>query len=529
MTKGRNENGKKLGNILAIICAFMLLCGCTKSENNSSENSMDNSVSLDSTNSPDSTNSSDTLPENSDEISSVTSSKPEPQPVDIENGMTLTGTPIDNSQLEEFLIEPYYSDWEWNEGEEEFLDSLEVPEIKDLHKRALCMTSLLRSQRFIRFTSAAVENDRKPSCINRVNNKGQTLQYIETGYTYESLYSEYLRTFTKETLEEMFKEYDVFLNYNDALFFQDAARGEWLGEVHREYELISKSNTVIEYRLITFHKDSEDKPAAEYVPELRDEYGIGVTDFRFVLTEDGWRIANLPVEAESSDISSEEEPHQSESPFYAGGVYPDDELVPSEWIHVDSIAEVMEKVDEIIKSDTSAKDPEIALPALMNKNVVFNLMILSVSSLFDINWDAPYNSADFENPIYPFTTEYFSDVQSIYDFAYQPYECSYVEEHFLFGTADNPKKLFAEENGQMYINTASFPAGLGGGPPAFITRSYVEITEKTDNKCTFIWHYPDVEELNPPKDGYEFFYFKKTYTAEYIDGSWKLNKMVINT
>lgn len=286
--------GKKLGNILAILCAFMLLCGCTQSANNPSGNGMDNSVSLDST------NSSDTLSENSNEISSSTSSKPESQPVDIGNGMMLTGTPIDNSQLEEFLIEPYYSGWEWSEGEEEFLDNLEVPEIKDLHNRALCMTSLLRSQRFISYTSATVEEDRKPSCINRIDNKGRTLQYIETGYTYESLYNEYLRTFTKETIEEMFKEHDVFLNYNDALFCQDAARGSWLGEVHREYELISKSDTIIEYRRIIFHKDSEDKPAAEYVSELRNEYGIGVTDFRFVLTEDGWRTASIPVEYEAN-------------------------------------------------------------------------------------------------------------------------------------------------------------------------------------------------------------------------------------
>lgn len=231
----------------------------------------------------------------------------------------------------------------------------------------------------------------------------------------------------------------------------------------------------------------------------------------------------------SSDFSSEEEPPTSEFPFYAGRVYPDDELVPSEWICVESIADVMEKVDEIIKSDTSAKDPEIALPALMNKGVLFFLIFYGTRSLLDINWDAPYNSADFEKPIYPFTTEYFHDVQSIYDFAYQPYERSFVEEHFLLGTVDSPKKPFVEENGQMYINTGSFPTAGFGGPGPFLARSYVEITEKTDNKCTFIWHYPDVEELNPPKDGYEFFYFKKTYTAEYIDGSWKLNKMVINT
>lgn len=80
----------------------------------------------------------------------------------------------------------------------------------------------------------------------------------------------------------------------------------------------------------------------------------------------------------------------------------------------------------------------------------------------------------------------------------------------------------------MYINTGSFPTAGFGGPGPFLARSYVEITEKTDNKCTFIWHYPDVEGLNLPEDGYEFHYYEKTYTAEYIDGSWKLNKIIMN-
>lgn len=231
--------------------------------------------------------------------------------------------------------------------------------------------------------------------------------------------------------------------------------------------------------------------------------------------------------AENSDFSSEK-PSKLDFPFDADRVYPDDELVPSEWIRVDSRAEVMEKVDEIIKSDTSAKDPEIALPALMNKGVLFFLIFYGTRSLLDINWDAPHNSADFEKPIYPFTTEYFHDVQSIYDFAYQPYERSFVEEHFLLGTVDSPKKPFVEENGQMYINTSSFPTAGFGGPGPFLARSYVEITEKTDNKCTFIWHYPDVEGLNLPEDGYEFHYYEKTYTAKYIDGSWKLNKIIMN-
>lgn len=243
---------------------------------------------------------------------------------------------------------------------------------------------------------------------------------------------------------------------------------------------------------------------------VSDDTGIESSDISSELSE------------ESGDFPSEEEPPQQDFSFYAGRVYPDDELVPSEWIRVDNDAEVLEKVDEVLKADTSAKDPEIALPALMNKNVLCYDIFFGTRVLYDINWDAPYNSADYEYPIYPITSEYFPDVQSVYDALYDTFEHSEADKHLY----RDGEPLFTEVNGQVYIYNRRFP--LVGGSSAFLARSYAEITEKTDNKCTFIWHYPDTEMLNEPESGYEFHYYEKTYTAEYIDGSWKLNKIVNN-
>lgn len=216
----------------------------------------------------------------------------EPITVDLGNGMTLTGTPLDKSELEEFTLEPYVSDYIMEKAEEEFLDSLEIPELKDLYKRATRLTWYRLSPVDINCAPAIYANDRVHPYIEG------TVRYYEMGYTYESFYNEYLRTFTEETIDEVFKVhgYDVFLNYNGELFSSDGAMGGWLGEVHQEFELISKSDTVIEFKRLTFHHDSDDKPATEWIPELRNEYGIGVTEFKFVLTEDGWRAANIPVE-----------------------------------------------------------------------------------------------------------------------------------------------------------------------------------------------------------------------------------------
>lgn len=251
-----------------------------------SENTASGSSSI-----PYSTNSS-----YSEDISSVSSSDPEPQPVDIGNGMTLTGTPLDSSELEEFSIEPYIGSDYLAAEDTAFLDSLEVPELEDLYKRALRLTWCSLSPCDVRFAPAVSANDRKVPYIEEKDDDGWSFRYCETGYTYESFYNEYLKAFTKETIDEMFNEYDVFLNYNGELFCSDAARGGWLDEVHREFELFSKSDTVIEFRRLTFHSDSDGKPSTEYIPEYRDEYEIGDTRFKFVLTEDGWRAASIPVE-----------------------------------------------------------------------------------------------------------------------------------------------------------------------------------------------------------------------------------------
>lgn len=285
-------------------------------------------------------------------------------------------------------------------------------------------------------------------------------RYFETGYAYESCRTEYTLTFTKENVEEIFQKYDVFLNYNGELFCSDGSRGGQVGVVRREYELISKSDTVIEFRELIFYKDNDDKPASEYVPELRDEYDLGVIDFKFVLTEDGWRAANIPVEYETT-LSYLSHNHD----YSVNRVYPDDEQVPSDWLRVASHAEGIAKIDDILKSDTSGKDLESTLTALMNRSVLCYALFFGVSrDILNIDWDSPYYYPDFENPIYPFSTEYFTDTQTIFDLAYATYERS-VAEKLLYGVWDlSDEPRYVEENGQMYINNNAFPAGARGPP-----------------------------------------------------------------
>ncbi len=436
----------------------------------------------------------------------------EPAPtVDIGNGMTLTGTPLDSSELEDY---PTTITWEMDSEAEEFIDGLEIHSFDKLVERALRLTSYCLSPISVSYSSA-VPTSNDSAYIQSEDG----YRYYETGYTYESFYNEYSRTFTKETIEEMFKIYNVFLNYNGELFCRDGARGGWLGEVHREYELIEKGNTYIEFRRLIFRKDSQDKPAAEYIPELRGEYLLGITDFTFLQIDSRWLAANIPMEqyVDSSYLSPNKD-------FSANRVYLDDERVPSDWLPVMSLAECNNNISQIINSDTSVKEHVSSISALVNKSALCFELFYGVSrELLNVE-ETPSKLPDFENPVYPFTSEYFSDIETVYELLYSTYERS-TAERILYGRSANKEPIYAEKDGQMYINGESVPIWASN---PFISRSYVQITEKTVDKCTFIWRYPDIEYLNYPPAGFEFYYFEKTYTAEYIDGSWKLTKIVLD-
>ncbi|MCM1164627.1 MAG: IseA DL-endopeptidase inhibitor family protein [Lachnospiraceae bacterium] len=427
--------------------------------------------------------------------------EPKPLPVDIGNGMTLTGTPLDSSELEEFSIDPVTL----GETEEAFFGSLGDPELGELFQKAQSLFWFCHSPGDLRLTAAVYSDDRFVPYIDFDSSK-YLERCRETGYTYESFYNAFREVFTEEEIDRLFEYRGGFLNYNGELFCTDGASGGNAWEVHREYELVPTDGERIVFRRTEFMHDIDFYPSQEWDPELRYEYRTNVFTFAFVPTEDGWRLECV-------------------SEFDADRIYPDDELVPSGWLPVGSCAEVEKNAREVLTADFSSKDPESALPALMNRHVFFYMLSeFAARALVDIDFSAPYSSPDFESPVYPMTSEYISDVQSIYDLAYGTYESSLAEKR-LHGLNGEP--LYAEIDGQMYVNYAAFPAGAGGAS-TFIARSYVEITEKTDNKCTFIWHYPDVERLNPPEEGYEFHYYERSYTAEYIEGSWKLNEVVSN-
>ncbi len=243
------------------------------------------------------------------------------------------------------------------------------------------------------------------------------------------------------------------------------------------------------------------------------------------------------ISFENSDFSSEDtesdisdDTSKEDIIFYAGREYPDDELVPDSWIKIDARKDGLTKIKETVQADTSSADPEKAIPALVEKNrLIFEMIWASGSDFYTIDWDSPYESPEFFGPLYPISfTEYSFDTQSLNELVNDTFveSAAFNILHRPLEIEENGgEPLFVEMDGQMYVNLMTLP--IWGFDP-FICRSYIEITEKTDSKCTLIWHYADYEKLNPPESGFEFFYYNKTYTAEYIDGKWKLDKMIYN-
>lgn len=197
-----------------------------------------------------------------------------------------------------------------------------------------------------------------------------------------------------------------------------------------------------------------------------------------------------------------------------------DDTVPEEWLPIYTASEALSRFDEIANADTAGTDARSAVYSLVNKNVLLFETLLGHT--FDIDWSEPYTPENSETVLYPVTLHYLSDLDEVIDLFNSTYIPDVADE-WLFGE-NKSRPLFTEDNGQVYVNANAMP--IWSMDP-FAARSYIEITEISDDQCKFIWHWVDREGLNEP-DKYKYFYFDKEYTSSFVNGAWVLDSVIFN-
>ena len=253
------------------------------------------------------------------------------------------------------------------------------------------------------------------------------------------------------------------------------------------------------------------------------------------------------TEAEqATEADRTEEPEETQRPLayipedrFEVREYPDDSMVPDNWIPVYSFAEAAQNFHEIVSADVSSMDTADAVIALANKSILFTAAFHYV--FWDADVEHPYYSETYKNPyadelphyanqpIYPviLLSEYYTDIQEIYDLGAETYidRALNDENDGFYYHRGRLRKPFMKENGVSYIDKLVLPTW---NYIPFRLRSYIEIVSESEDKCSFIWHTPNWEMLgDPPEEGWEFDYYDCAAEAVYEDGSWKLSKVYV--
>ncbi len=212
------------------------------------------------------------------------------------------------------------------------------------------------------------------------------------------------------------------------------------------------------------------------------------------------------------------------STYFEVHEFPDDKVVPAEWIPVYSFAEAAKNFEEVVSSNVSNMNTADAIVALANKNIIF-VDSFTTYLFWKADPNQVYQPEGGGNPLYPIISlNYYNNIQEIYDLGAETYTESALKKWYTPRSSYAAGNPFIEENGVFYVDETGLP--IWNFAP-FMDRTYIEILNETEDRCSFIWHRPDWEKLNEPEEGYEFYYYSCDCEAVYENGSWKLSKVYI--
>lgn len=201
------------------------------------------------------------------------------------------------------------------------------------------------------------------------------------------------------------------------------------------------------------------------------------------------------------------------------------EHIPDEWICIDDSFSTIVSFNSIINADCSKGEISDIIYSLVRKNVLYSLTKWGCT--FEIDWDNPVTYGEDELTLYPAISVFFHDVKSIYDLANSVYGTN--DKIYTYDSDTNSFYsydclFFTEIDGKMYVDP-NCTVAKGAAEP-FSVYTYIEITEQTEDKCKLTWHYPDVKGLNEPDKYLDYYYYEGHFTARYVDGAWRLDRVI---
>lgn len=289
---------KRFFTAAVLLISILLLASCTNALDEDISTDTSSSTSANQTTAQEESNNL-TTSTTSEEIVTTESQTDIEERYDPVNDVYIIGTPLEYEQLEDFTFDYKlrYDFWECDLIID-FLNSLDNDDQKELYFKALSLIHLMSDTIGFQVSDSVDSND---NVYIKCEKNGYDSTFIETGYTFDSLFSVFCEVFTEEAAKKVIDHYPGFYEYNGELWYYIGSSSGNGWEVRREYELLNQTDTVLEFRRISFQDDFEvDEADQDYDPDKRDKYIKEYIDFKFVLTDDGWRVEKF-LNAEDPD------------------------------------------------------------------------------------------------------------------------------------------------------------------------------------------------------------------------------------
>lgn len=210
-----------------------------------------------------------------------------------------------------------------------------------------------------------------------------------------------------------------------------------------------------------------------------------------------------------------------------GAIVPENwrELVPENWREILTTEEAFENFDAIVAPSPKGASLEDELVLLMNRNTLcFSIGHLETFEFIDPVSGLKYSSDEALH--IRARSEYVRTIREIENLEKLTYTEEYAYVSF-YGTEDRPRQEFIkDEDGVIWIDMRC--VGNWVNDP-FRDRTYIEIVDRSDSLCEFIWHYVEYDYINddPPR---EFFPLHRTINGFAVkeNDEWKLAYTIFN-